>query len=90
MSTLYNQKDINILRELAKKVAEISLKEIQEERRELWRKHNNLEYVRPPIYIRSGGWQDELFKPELECKDSFLSRTREYSTTDDFPGYYRG
>ena len=51
-----NQKDINVIRELSKIVAEISAKEIQEERRELWSRHNNLEHGPVPIYIRGGGW----------------------------------
>lgn len=71
------RKDINILQELAKKVREIASKEIQEERRELWRRHNNLERVRPPIYIRFGGWEREVIEPQLVCEDAFY-RGHEY------------
>ncbi len=66
---MHSRRDINIIRELAKKVAEIAAKDIQEERRALWRNHNNLEHVRPPIYIRGGGWQNEIISPVLECEE---------------------
>lgn len=69
-----HSRDVKILREIAKKLAEISSKDIQEERRELWRRHNNLEHVRPPIYIRWGGWLDEVIKPQLQCEDPFYRR----------------
>ena len=65
-------KDVKIIRELANKVAEIAAKDIQEARRELWRRHNNFERVRPPIYIRDGGWLREIIKPQLCCEDEFL------------------
>jgi hypothetical protein len=72
-----NRKDINIIRELAKKVQEIASEDIQEEKRDLWRRHNNLEYVRTPIYIRFGGWEREVIEPLLTCEDSFY-RDHEY------------
>lgn len=67
-----NKKDIELLRELAKKVSEIASKDIQEKRRELWRRHNNLENVGIPIYIRAGGWEGELISPQLQCSDPFF------------------
>lgn len=69
-----NQNDINIIRELSKKVSEIAAKDIQEERRELWRRHNNLEHVRTPIYIRDGGWNSEVITPLLQCEDGFYRK----------------
>lgn len=77
-SDINNCKDIKILQELAQKVSEIAAKDIQEERRELWRRHNNLEYVRPPIYIRGGGWQNEIIKPLLKCEDEFYRGHEEF------------
>ncbi|MDY7009579.1 MAG: hypothetical protein SVV80_02355 [Planctomycetota bacterium] len=47
-----NDKDIVILRDLAKQVADIAAKDIQDERRDLWRRHNSLRKTRPLIYIR--------------------------------------
>lgn len=63
------QKDIKIIRDLAKEVKEIASKPIQDERRELWRKHNSFHRVRPPIYVRAFAF-DEIFNPsELKCED---------------------
>ncbi len=39
-----NHKDISIIRELAKKYAEIAARDIQSERRKLWTAHNSLKY----------------------------------------------
>ena len=66
-----NEKDIKLVRELAKRVAEIAAKDVQDERRDLWRCHNAFERVRPPVLIR-GGYERELLAPALECEDPFL------------------
>ena len=63
-------RNLNVLRELAKSVAEIAAKDIQEERRELWRAHNNFERVRPPVCIR-GGCEWEAIGPQMVCDDPF-------------------
>jgi hypothetical protein len=65
-----NNHDVAILRELAKQVAEIAAKDIQDERRELWRAHNNSERVRPPVLMR-GGYERELLRSITLCEDQF-------------------
>lgn len=70
-------RDAAVLRELARRLAEIANKEIQEERRELWRRLNHLERVRPPVYVRHGGWEKEVIQPLLTCEDPFY-REQEY------------
>jgi len=65
-----NTKDCSILRELAKKYAEIAAKDIQDERRAFWRKHNSLERIRPPVLIM-GGYDAEIITPMLKCEDEF-------------------
>ena len=64
-------KDIQILRDLAKKVAEVASKDIQQERRELWRKHNSLIRTRPLIYVRAFAWSEIFPQNSLKCEDSF-------------------
>lgn len=66
-----DSKDINILRDLAKQYAEISAKDIQDERRELWRQHNSLQRTRPLVYVRWFACSKEVIDPQLECEDPF-------------------
>ena len=73
-----NTQDLAILRDLAKQLAEIAGSDIQEERRELWRRLNNLERVRPPVYVRHGGWEQEVIPPLIKCEDPFY-RQHEYN-----------
>ncbi len=67
--------DIAILRELAKKYAEIAAKPEQEKRRKLWTKHNSLKKVRPPILASFGMWNvwcREVFgDQQMKCEDQF-------------------
>jgi hypothetical protein len=64
--------DVRVVRELAKRYVEICGKDVQQERRDLWRAHNSLIPTRPPIYVR--GWPvNEV--PEvrsLQCEDALL------------------
>jgi hypothetical protein len=63
-----NKHDVTVLRELAKKYKEIAHKDIQEERRELWRKHNSFVHTRPLVYVREFLSIPELIEPQLECE----------------------
>jgi len=69
-SDTYN-KDVKVLRELAKRVAEIAYDDEQNRRRKLWRDVNSFRNTGVPIYVRWGGWWDEIINPELECEDDF-------------------
>jgi hypothetical protein len=63
--------DVAILRELAKRYVEACNKPIQNERRDLWRRHNGLQRTRPLIYVR---WLDAWHEaPESRnlCQDPF-------------------
>jgi hypothetical protein len=60
--------DRQILRDLAKEVADVAALPIQEERRELWRRHNDLQPGRPLILIfPEGSWQELLPDASLRC-----------------------
>ena len=67
MSTL---KDKTILRDLAKKYLDICRRDVQDERRDLWRKHNSFQYPRPLIYVRAFAWR-EMPESRCECEDPF-------------------
>jgi hypothetical protein len=66
--------DILIIRHLAEQYAEIARLPIQDERRELWRKHNSLQKTRIPI-LCSWYWgsltDSTLLAEQLACKDPF-------------------
>ena len=65
-----SQKDKNLLRGLANQVAEIARLPIMAERKEMWRRHNRLERVRPMILVfPEGSWRELLPHSELKCED---------------------
>lgn len=68
-----NNKDKIILRDLAKQVAEIAKREKQNQRRELWRKHNSLIKTRPPVLISANAaWQEIFPNTNLKCEDPYF------------------
>lgn len=67
-------RDIKMLRDLAKQYRDICSQDIQDERRDLWRKHNSLVRTRPPVYCRCfAAWQ-EILASKLCCEDPFFRR----------------
>ncbi|HUW33614.1 MAG TPA: hypothetical protein VM223_18555 [Planctomycetota bacterium] len=85
-----NSNDLTILRDLAKRYAEIARDPVQDERRDLWRRHNSLKQTRPLIYVRAFAWHE---MPESRCsiadpffrqfEDFFRSQLFWYSLNDD-------
>ena len=69
-----DDRDVQILRDLAKRYAEIAAKDIQDERRDLWRRHNSLERTRPLIYVRWTAAWDEAPESRLQCEDPFFQQ----------------
>jgi hypothetical protein len=70
-------KDVLILRELAKEYAVIANKPVQNLRRDLWRKQNSFHGTYPLIYIRAFAFDEFFNNSSLKCEDSFL-RSYEY------------
>lgn len=56
--------DKNILRELAKQVAEIAALPEQEEKKNLWASHNSLQAERPIVFVHPDGAWGELLPYE--------------------------
>jgi len=69
--------DVRILRDLAKQYSEVAHKEIQGERRDLWRRHNSLVRTRPLIYVRAFAWR-EVPESQLRCEDPFYRAHESY------------
>ena len=69
--------DRTILRDLARRVAEIAAEPVQEERRRIWYAQNALRPLRPPVFISpEGAWVELLPDTELRC-ESDLARGME-------------
>ena len=70
-----NSNDINILKELARRYAEIAALPIQDEKRKLWTDHLSLKPTRVPILATYGMhnvWCWEVFgDDQMQCKDPF-------------------
>ena len=66
------ERDILVLRELVKQLLEVCERDVQRERRELWRRHNSLEHMRPPVLVRYGCCEWEIIQPLLVCRDPFF------------------
>jgi len=68
------EKDKAIVRDLARQLAEIAALPIQEEKRDLWRRLNRLERVRPPIFIQNDTWGEIKDEIKLEAEDEFARK----------------
>jgi len=70
--------DRNILRDLAKKLAEIASLPDQKNKAEMWIRHNRLEHVRPMVLIfPEGGWRELIAEKDILTTDPFC-RAVEY------------
>jgi hypothetical protein len=69
---MITKEDRKILRDLAKRVAEIAELPIMEERRNMWKQHNQLRRVRPMILVfPEGSWRELLPESVLQCQEEF-------------------
>lgn len=64
-----SQNDRLVLRDLAKRVAELAARPVEAEKRELWYRHNALEPTRPPVFCDpENGWNEILAPDKLQCE----------------------
>jgi len=67
------EQDKKILRDLAKKVAELAALPVQNERRRLWYKHNALKGEKPMVLVfPEGGWTEIMPDSTLQTSDEVL------------------
>lgn len=72
MTITIKPKDRHLLRELAKRVAEIGHLPIQQEKAALWTRHDDLECVRPMVLVYPGdSWRELLPDSELCTEGEF-------------------
>jgi hypothetical protein len=62
--TLDQGNDRAILRDLAQRYLAVCREPVQDERRDLWRRHNSLQRTRPLIYVRAVAWHET---PQCAC-----------------------
>jgi hypothetical protein len=68
-----DQSDVQYLRELARRVAEIGNDPVQKQKAQRWTRHNDLERVRPMVLtFPEGAWRELLPGSELRVTDPFL------------------
>jgi hypothetical protein len=73
---MIGERDKAIIRQLASRVKEIASLPIMQQRRDMWKRHNGLERVRPMILVfPEGSWRELLPDSNLECEDP---RARKY------------
>ncbi|MFZ4397925.1 MAG: hypothetical protein ACOYOU_20125, partial [Kiritimatiellia bacterium] len=66
---MLNARDTGRLRELAKQVAELAARPVEEEKHKLWTAHNDLEPVRPLIFCDpENGWNEIITPSQLTCE----------------------
>jgi len=64
-----SEKDKKVLRELAKRVAELAARPVEEEKKQLWYKLNSLEETRPVIFCDPElGWNEIIKDSDLKCE----------------------
>lgn len=74
----FDTRDRRILRDLAKRVAEIGAHPRQAERREMWKRHNSLRPTKPMVLVfPEGAWSEILPHSVLQCTDG-LARSVEW------------
>jgi hypothetical protein len=65
-----NQKERQILRDLASKIAEIAARPEQETKKKLWIEHNALKPTRPPIFCDpENGWNEIITDDQIQCEN---------------------
>ena len=99
MNPVIKQNEREVIRELAKKLAELANQPIMEERRKLWYDHNDLKTDAPVIDCSpEGAWRECITPDMLVCEDpalreiEWLLRARIYRAeviNDDVPAEMR-
>lgn len=70
-----SKQDRVILRRLAAQVAELAARPIEQEKRNLWYRHNALEPTRPLIFCDpENGWNEIITPQDLECEGELARR----------------
>jgi hypothetical protein len=80
--------DRAVLRDLAKQYVWVAEDPIQDERRDLWRRHNSLQKTLPLIYVRAFAWR-EMPESKCVCEDPFFRQFESFFRTELFRSTFR-
>jgi len=73
-----SSRDKKIIREIARRIAELAARDEEDEKRILWYKHNDMERTRPLIFCDpENGWYEIITPDKLKCKGN-LARIWEF------------
>lgn len=72
-----NQEEKTVLRDLARRYMDVCAHPVQNQRRDLWRRHNSLKGTRPLIYVRAFAWH-ELAESECLIKDPLWQKYEKF------------
>ena len=87
----FGRADREVLRRLAGQVAELAARPIEDEKRDLWYKHNALEPTRPVIYVEpEDGWREIITDASLECQNIVARQWEVYLRKLVFSGVEMG
>jgi len=70
----FPRRDVEVVRTLAARVAEIASLPVQETKRQMWRALNSLKPVRPMVWINELPWHELQGDIPLECTDEFCRK----------------
>ncbi len=75
----FSDADCAVLKDLGHQVAEIASRPVMAERRELWRRHNDLETTRPLILADpENGWNEIITRDQILCRNSIAQHWEFY------------
>jgi hypothetical protein len=84
---MINEKERIIIRDLAKRVAEIAAMPVMDERKKLWKQHNSLKKTRPMILIFPEGSSWEILpRSALKC-ENFEAQNMEWDLRQQIHGF---
>lgn len=67
---LFTAEEKTVLRELAKKVAELAARPEEERKAKLWTAHNDLKTAEPVVFVDpENGWNEIIHAEDLKCHD---------------------
>ena len=85
--TVLSGADREVLRRLATRVAGLAARPIEDEKRDLWFRHNALEATRPLIFCNpENGWNEIITPDQLECGGDLAREWEKRLRIDIFSG----
>jgi len=64
-----SERDRDVLRRLADRVSQLAARPVEEEKRDLWYRHNALKATRPVVFCDpENGWNEIITEDQIECE----------------------